>query len=211
MPQPGTAQALWAGNADLARAALEHPFVVALADGSLPRADFAGYIEQDAYFLESFAQAYALAQARTTDPAAALVLAELIDAVRDELRLHSGYAAGWGIDMAQAAPLPATLAYTEFLLTTAATAGVDVICAAMTPCMRLYAYLGQSLAAHAAGPYVEWVATYAAPEFDRLAGTLESLLDAHLVDAAGASAAYRQAMRLEVAFFDSALGRGATL
>ena len=38
---------LWADNADLAAAALAHPFVSRLGDGSLPRALFAGYVAQD--------------------------------------------------------------------------------------------------------------------------------------------------------------------
>ena len=45
------AQALWARNADLAAEALAHPFVRRLADGTLPRESFAGYVAQDAFFL----------------------------------------------------------------------------------------------------------------------------------------------------------------
>lgn len=44
-------------------------------------------------------------------------------------------------------PAPATLAYTEFLLATASTGSLAEICAAMTPCMRLYAHLGGAVAA----------------------------------------------------------------
>ena len=38
---------LWADNADLAAAALAHPFVSRLGDGSLPREIFAGYVAGD--------------------------------------------------------------------------------------------------------------------------------------------------------------------
>ena len=37
---------LWADNGDLAAAALAHPFVSRLGDGSLPREIFAGYVAQ---------------------------------------------------------------------------------------------------------------------------------------------------------------------
>ena len=42
--------------------------------------------------------------------------------------------------------------------------------AAMTPCMRLYAHLGQSLEERygAAGQYADWIATYAADDFESL-------------------------------------------
>jgi thiaminase (transcriptional activator TenA) len=52
---------LWADNCDLAAEALSHPFVRRLSDGSLAPEIFAGYVAQDAFFLESFARAYALA------------------------------------------------------------------------------------------------------------------------------------------------------
>src|SRR5689334_7742974 len=152
---------LWSDNSDLAAEALAHPFVRGLGDGSLNREIFAGYVAQDAFFLESFARAYALALARSADTATLLTLADLLGGVRDELRLHSSYAAQWGIDMAGVVPTPATLAYTEFLLATAATGNLALVFAAMTPCMRLYAWLGSSLDAGTAGPFAEWVQTYA--------------------------------------------------
>ena len=122
-------------------------------DGSLPRTVFAGYLAQDAFFLESFARAYALALARSPDTSTLLTLADLLTGVRQELGLHASYAGSWGIDMAGVEPLPATLAYTEFLLATAARSGARRDFAAMTPCMRLYAWLGASLDAANAGPY----------------------------------------------------------
>jgi thiaminase (transcriptional activator TenA) len=196
---------LWSDNADIAAEVLAHPFVRGIGDGSLSRASFAGYIAQDAFFLESFARAYALALAQSPDTATLLTLADLLAGVRHELGLHASYAGSWGIDMAGVVPLPATLAYTEFLLATAATKGLGEIFAAMTPCMRLYAHLGQELRR---GPvddtYAEWVDTYAAPGFESLAQTLERLLDTYAGSPDEVRAPYRRAMQLEVDFFDSA-------
>jgi thiaminase/transcriptional activator TenA len=197
---------LWSDNSDLAAEALTHPFVRRLGDGSLDREIFAGYVAQDAFFLESFARAYALALARSTDTPTLLTLADLLGGVREELGLHSSYAARWGIDMAGVVPTPATRAYTEFLLATAATtSGLAVIFAAMTPCMRLYAFLGASLDADSAGPYAEWVQTYADPDFEALAAQLEKLLDDQGEDSPAVKQAYRRAMRLELDFFDAAI------
>jgi thiaminase/transcriptional activator TenA len=198
-------QTLWRDNADLAEAALRHPFVRGLADGTLPAGRFAGFIAQDAFFLESFARAYALALARSPDRAGVEAFADLLAGVREELRLHGSYAPRLGIDLSAVEPAPATVAYTDFLLATAATGGPGRICAAMTPCMRLYAYLGRSLAAAPHGEaYAEWIRTYAAPEFDDLAGTLEGLLDRYCGDVDAERATYRRAMLLEVDFFSSA-------
>src|SRR5207237_7195543 len=46
---------------------LEHPFVVALGNGSLPRANFEFYIRQDALFLDELTKAFAYAVTKTTD------------------------------------------------------------------------------------------------------------------------------------------------
>ena len=197
-------RSLWAANADLAGEALAHPFVVGIGNGALPRAAFAGYVAQDAFFLESFARGYALGVAHSPDRATLDAFADLLAGVREELRLHAGYAARWGIDLARVEPLPATTAYTDFLLATASLGGVGATCAAMTPCMRLYAHLGRSLSAGSAGDYDEWVTTYADAGFEELAATLERLLDRHADDVPPVRTAYRRAMQLEVGFFDAA-------
>jgi thiaminase/transcriptional activator TenA len=197
-------RSLWTANADLAAAASAHPFVTGIADGTLPRERFAGYVAQDAFFLEAFARAYALGVAHSPDRATLDVFADLLAGVREELRLHASYAQRWGIDLAAVQPAPATLAYTDFLLATASLGGVGLTCAAMTPCMRLYAHLGQSLAARAEGQYTEWVDTYADAAFEQLAATLEGLLDSTGADTPELQRAYRRAMQLEVGFFDSA-------
>ena len=201
------ARALWADNADHAVRALAHPFIRGIADGSLPRAAFGEYVAQDAVFLEAFARAYALALAASPDTESVLAFAGLIAGVRDELSMHATYAARWGVNPSTALPSEATLSYTEFLLATAATGTVGLVCAAMTPCMRLYAYLGQSLAAEgtaADSAYGSWVTAYADPAFDHLAEQLEALLDTHATDTPTVRAAYGRAMRLELAFFDAA-------
>ena len=204
------ARTLWEENGDLARAALEHPFVRGLGDGSLPPESFQYYVAQDAFFLESFARAYALALAHAPDREGMEVFAGLISGVLEELRLHEGYAARWDVSLDDVVPGDATLAYTDFLLATAALGSVGETCAAMVPCMRLYSFLGRSLADEGVekdNPYHEWVETYSGPEFDDLADGLEALLDRYADDAPAARDAYRRAMRLEVAFFDAAVKR----
>jgi thiaminase/transcriptional activator TenA len=203
------ARTLWEANADLAEAALEHRFVRGLADGSLPPESFRSYVAQDAFFLESFARAYALALAHSEDALGMRDFAELISGAIEELELHEGYAERWGVSLEGVEPVEATLAYTNFLLATASLGGVGETCAAMTPCMRLYAFLGQSLAEEGHGednPYSEWIRTYADPEFEALAAKLETLLDRYATDAPAVRSAYRRAMALEIGFFEANAG-----
>ena len=89
--------------------------------------------------------------------------------------------------MTSVTPVPQCKAYVDFIKEVAESADYDVAscAAAMVPCMRLYAYLGQTLKAQqqqqrrpgGAGQFQEWVDTYADPGFEELAATLEALLD----------------------------------
>ena len=199
------ARDLWTSNQDLATACVHHPFVRGLADGSLAAAAFRAYVGQDAYFMEAFARAYAFALARCPDRYGFDAFQNLIAGVAVELKLHATYASRLGIDLARVEPARATLAYTDFLLATAGLGTVGEICTAMTPCMRLYAFVGQTLAAEGAAQpanaYREWVETYAAPGFDALAVRLERLLDRYAQDGPTVRSCYRRAMQLELEFF----------
>lgn len=203
------AQMLWQSNETTALACLNHPFVQGLADGSLPPQRFARYMEQDAYFLDAFARAYAMALAKSPDRDGFFAFKNLLDGVLDELELHEQLAARHNLNL-EPEPSPATTAYTDFLLRVAAMAPVGEIVAAMTPCMRLYAYLGQELAERLSktSPYRDWVMTYSSPEFEGLATRLEDLLDRYGKGLDKVASHYRRAMELEFAFFDEAWRSG---
>ena len=128
---------------------LRHPFVLQLGTGQLPSATFKGYIAQDAFFLRSFAKSYAHALTKCTDLEGIQAFHGLIGAVCDELKMHAKYCEELGItaeDMES--PNPATELYCNFLLDVASSSESTIaeIMAAMAPCMRLYAFLGTSLA-----------------------------------------------------------------
>ena len=196
---------LWRRNRDLANACLAHPFVQGIASGGLARERFRAYVAQDSYFLEAFARAYALALARCPDREGIAIFKDLLVGVFEELRLHRGYAEGWGISLASD-PLPATSAYCDFLLHTASLEPVGHTIAAMTPCMRLYAFLGHELAPKLApeSPYREWVETYSSANTEALASQLEELLDRYDGDPERLAWLYHRAMELELGFFQTA-------
>lgn len=201
------ARALWQANDDWARRILAHPFVRGLGDGSLPVESFKGYVAQDAYFLEAFARAYASCLVHSETRSDLYGFAELIAGVLDELKLHASYAERWKVSLRGVVPIAATRAYVDFLLETARRGSLGETVAAMTPCMRLYAFLGQTLARTEVAPlYAEWVTTYADPGFESLAGRLEALLDLHATDCEMVRTNYRRAMELEYGFFDAHLG-----
>jgi thiaminase/transcriptional activator TenA len=198
------ARTLWQANADWAQKILAHPFVRGLGDGSLPVASFKSYVGQDAYFLDAFARAYAFCLANGTSRDDLYGFSELIAGVVEELRLHGSYTERLQIDLDGVSPMPATRAYVDFLLGAARRGHLGETIAGMTPCMRLYAFLGQSLAQKAVAPaYADWVKTYSDPGFEALAARLEALLDLHASDSPAVRANYRRAMELEYGFFDA--------
>lgn len=197
---------LWQANQDWAGRILAHRFVAGLGDGSLATESFRSYVAQDAYFLDAFARAYAFCLANGTSRDDLYGFSELIAGVIDELKLHKSYTERLQIVLDNVMPMSATKAYTDFLLATARVGNLGSTIAAMTPCMRLYAFLGQSLAAQPVAPaYADWVRTYADPGFEALAARLEALLDLHASDTPEVRANYRRAMELEYNFFDANL------
>lgn len=200
-----TATELWRRNRDLADACLGHPFVQGIASGELLRERFQVYVAQDACFLEAFARAYGLALARCPDREGLAVFKDLLLGVFEELRLHRSYAERWRISLAPE-PLAATSAYCDFLLRTASLEPVGHTVAAMTPCMRLYGFLGQQLAPklRPESPYREWVETYSSADMEALSARLEGLLDRYRGDPERLAWLYRRAMELELAFFQAA-------
>ena len=203
-------QELWLANQDLVQASLEHPFVQGIGDGSLSQALFSYYVGQDAFFLEAFARAYSIAAAKAPDWQGFKVFHELAKGVLDELALHESYAQSWSVDLSVVQPGSATRQYTDFLLATAWSQPIGVTAVAMSPCMRLYAYLGQQLAqqvkkdnqgTHA---YTDWINTYSSDEFEPLAQQLEALVEQYAEDSSLVRSTYRYAMVCERDFFEAA-------
>jgi len=198
---------LWLENADLVAACEAHPFVRGLMAGTLQRDAFRRYVAQDAFFLRAFVRAYALALARSPAAEQAEELHAFIGGALEELRLHRRYAAELGIDLNTVEPLPAASAYVNFLMRSAWHAGLGETLAALTPCMRLYAHLGQvaASACRPGHPYGAWIETYADPQFAALAARVEALLDAVADDEPAVHDAYRYALLCEHDFFSAPL------
>jgi len=200
---------LWKANQDLALACLNHPFVQGLADGSLSKDRFSYYVGQDVFFLKAFARAYSIAGAKSHDWEGFCALHAMAGGVMEELKLHDKYAAGWGVNVINVEPGAATRRYTDFLLATTWTYDTGTTVVAMSPCMRLYAYLGQQLAKQnpSEHQYFEWIRTYSSRDFEDLAKQLEELADRYASDTQLVRSTYRYAMECERDFFQAAFDR----
>ncbi|GAA0917294.1 thiaminase II [Nonomuraea longicatena] len=206
---------VWAHTAKLLRAIHEHPFNVALGDGSLDRERFAFYIVQDARYLESFAKALATAAVRADDPEEAAFWARSAhDAIAAERTLHEGYIEEYGLtaaDLSGVRTSPSALGYSSWLQANALSAPYPVLAAAVLPCFWVYQDVGEALVSRSSAthPYRAWIATYADPAFAEAVATARRITD-RLADAAdeqvraAMKAAFVQATEYEWLFWDSA-------
>lgn len=196
---------LWQRGRELAERCLAHPFVRGLGDGTLSRARYDVYVGQDAFFLDAFARAYAAGLARSPDRRTMRDLAELLSGVFEEQRLHEQVARERGLDLANVKPLPQCRAYADFVVSVAFAGSLGELFSALTPCMRLYRFLGEEL--QRGGPastYRSWVDTYAGRPFGELVHKLEAVLDRHGLRTEREEANYLYALALEYSFFDAA-------
>jgi len=197
---------LWEDNYEIALQSLNTKFVQGLKNGNLPKTIFQEYLAQDYFFLETFAKAYGLAVSKSKDKYAIRKLSELLIGVSEELILHETYAKKWGIDLSDNNIKKATKNYTDFLEDTSKRLSSLEIMFAMTPCMRLYAWIGKSLYKEDFDvKYKEWIITYSDANFEKLANSLENLIDTNKekYDIYQAKYLYRRAMELELDFFNA--------
>ena len=193
-----------------------HPFVAGIGDGTLPEDKFRFYVRQDYLFLIDYGRLLALAAARAPRLAWMRRFSGLAQSVLEtEMDLHRQFAARWGVTTEQLESertAPATDAYCDFLLRTAALGDFAALVAALLPCMWSYAEIGQRLAAAGLPDhegYAEWITLYASDEFAQLADWCRELTDAAAAEVAGPGrlrmhAAFRASSEHELAFYDSA-------
>ena len=165
-------QRLWEDSREVAGRCLRHPFVRGIADGTLERQTYSRFIAQDAFFLDVFARAYAAGVYRAPDSESRRDWYQLQSGVFEELKLHAAAAEELGIDLKDVTPLAATQAYTDFLLGNAFGGTLAELVASMAPCMRLYWFLGDTVAKEERPrhDYSSWIETYSDPEFADLVG-----------------------------------------
>ncbi len=194
------------------RAYIDHPFVRAIGDGSLPEACFRHYLEQDYLFLVHFARAYALAAFKGETLADIRHGAATALAIADtEMRLHVSFCESWGLEeqaMAALPEAPATMAYTRYVLERGLAGDLLDLHVALAPCIVGYAEIGRALDGAAEGnPYGAWIEMYAGQEYQETAAGAVAQLDELFARRGGPARLpaleriFRDATRLEIGFW----------
>jgi thiaminase (transcriptional activator TenA) len=207
----------WEHTAGLLRAIHNLPFNMELAEGSLSRARFNFYIQQDAIYLGQFSRVLNIAAAKAPDTATLQSFTQFsLGAVAVEQALHEHYLRQFALAPAiagDAEPAPDCFAYTSFLLATAYHEPWEVLIAALLPCFRIYWDVGMAISSEAApdNPYRAWIDTYADKNFGQAVQSLMEIVDGAATDANASRAlrermlaAYRRATQYEYLFWDGA-------
>ena len=189
---------------------LEHPFVRALADGTLSAERFRFYLRQDALYLDGYARRLAHIAARLgRKEHTEAFLRFAADGIAVERALHEQFLGGE--HPASEEISPACLLYTS-VLESQATPPVEVEAAAVLPCFVVYQRVGEAIHAQQQGtenPYRQWIETYADPAFAASTAEATAICDA-LADAAGDATRRRmtdifvRCTRMEWLFWESA-------
>jgi thiaminase (transcriptional activator TenA) len=212
----GVASILHKQGADVWDAAIHHPTVRGIADGSLPHESFRRYFTQNVLYLEEYARAIALIVGKTPDRDALTTLTRfLAQIVENEIPANLMFLERLGGDPDTVAGrgrmLPVTYGYTRHLLSVCALGDCAEGLTAVLPCQWSYGELARPLTAHPpADPiYADWIGMFGNDDYDGLVAQTTALLD-RLVDPSdeGRMSAllqiFEQSTRYEADFWDMA-------
>jgi thiaminase/transcriptional activator TenA len=200
---------------------VNHRFVRELAVGTLSREEFLAWMIQDYLYLIHYARAYALLVYKSETVAQMRDAATIVfGLLNNEMSLHRRQLSEAGVtevDLDQAEESLETLAYGRYVLDRAQAGDALDLVVTLSACLAGYGEIGQRLLADPTtkldgNPYRDWIETYGGADYNDLVrvglGSLEALSRGH-----GGPARYplllkefRQAVRLEAAFWDA--GRG---
>ena len=203
-------------------AAITHPMVREIADGTLPHEKFRRYFTQNVLYLEDYARAIGLIVGKAPDRDAITTLTRFqTQIVENEIPANLAFLERLGGDPAtvegRGTMLPTTYAYTRHLLSSCAMGDCAAGLTAVLPCQWSYGELARPLTAHPPEDpiYADWIALFGNDGYDGLVGDSTALLD-RLVDpddrarVAALAAIFERSTHHEAAFWDMAYGNPRT-
>jgi thiaminase (transcriptional activator TenA) len=181
---PTFTESIRAPNEDVWKHLLDNRFVAAMADSTLPLECFRFYIEQNLIYLPTYAKVLGFGAARSNTLAElerfSGSLRQIVDVeigtnqqLRDQI-----IAAGAADRHGSNEPSPACLAYTSYLLATAATGDALDIVAATLPCAWSYHEIALQYPNPAPHPvYRDWLGFFASDDYHTYLTELLAKLD----------------------------------
>ena len=128
---------------------VDHPFIIAMRKGNLDIEKFKFFMIQDYLFLIDYCKVISLAVTKSTDLNSMNHFSSLLnETLNSEMQLHRDFCFEIGIsnnELESASAMPATLSYTNYLLSTAYNNSIEEIVASLLPCQWGYDEIGRNL------------------------------------------------------------------
>lgn len=161
-----TVESIWS-------AYLNHPFLVELEAGSLPKEKFKNYLVQDYLYLKEYARVFCIGVSKAkTMKEMKFFYHGIQGAMEDETEVHIQYLLDFGIRPEQAeksAMLIDNINYTSYMQAIALRGDLKDILAAVMPCAWSYNYIGLALKEKVQRPeenfYMPWIDSYASDSY----------------------------------------------
>ncbi|KAH8879839.1 hypothetical protein GQ53DRAFT_755594 [Thozetella sp. PMI_491] len=194
---------------------VNHPFVLAMGNGTLPRESFKGYLVQDYLYLIHFARANSLASYKAKNMGDIVAGAHIVAHIARETNLHVDYCKGFGISKEQmevAEEKEACTAYTRYVLDIGQSEDWIGLQVALAPCLLGYGVVAKQLHADPrsvkeGNHYWSWIENYVAEDYVTAVKTGSELLEKHAVLQSPARIeelvkVFIHATKMEIAFWE---------
>jgi thiaminase/transcriptional activator TenA len=206
-------------NAKDAWNALEtHPFVAQMANGTLPLNSFRFYIDQNLLYLPEYARALAIGVSGSVNDAELLWFTKAVDNIvhveipENEMLREKVSALGGASHLHARTMAPATLAYTSYLLATAARTDSLGVMALILPCAWTYQDIAIANRENSVDHpvYSEWLRFFSTDDYDAVVRSLRADMDSLAKGISDerkqeVSQIFTNGVRLEQAFWDMAI------
>ncbi|KAL2262115.1 hypothetical protein VTK26DRAFT_2440 [Humicola hyalothermophila] len=168
---------------------VNHPFVSAMGDGTLPLESFKGYLMQDYVYLVHFARANALGSYKAKSMKDIATSAAIVTHIFKEMELHVRYCEGFGIsreEMEKTEEKMACTAYTRYILDIGQSQDWLALQVAMAPCLLGYGAIARQLhddprSKREGNMYWTWIQNYVAEDYVTAVRAGSELLERHAV------------------------------
>ena len=197
--QKVTTQTFWDAAAPMIAVTEEHPFLVAMVDGTLEEENFKYYVVQDALYLKDFADCLRRVGAKAPTPEDAQRLVDFAKGAEEcELELHNSFFKEWKIEAPDASnddpmqQMPNCLLYTSYMKRVVATESYAQGLAVLLPCFWVYMHVGHVMlklresldetkgetSSRRKPQYDAWIDMYAGDDFEREVREFIAMVDA---------------------------------
>ncbi|VUC34157.1 unnamed protein product [Clonostachys rosea] len=166
-----------------------HPFVMAMGDGTLPLESFKGYMVQDYLYLIQFSRANALSAYKSNNLPDIARAAELVTHTTHETKLHLKYCESFGIPLTEIINTEehqACTAYTRYVLDIGQSEDWLALQLAMAPCLLGYFAVAEMLRDHHMtvrknNTYWDWIEFYVGAEYTEAVRLGSELIEKHIL------------------------------